>query len=75
MSLKTKNNTFFCHRVKMVSQENVAHKVLQELLEQEVDQVLLAQKVPRYPQNFFLFCYSAAICVNFAFLNYFFVTP
>lgn len=51
------------------------HKVLQELLEQEVDQVLLAQKVPRYPQNFFLFCYSAAICVNFAFLNYFFVTP
>lgn len=55
MSLKTKNNTFFCHRVKMVSQENVVHKVLQELLEQEVDQVLLAQKVPRYPQNFFLF--------------------
>uniref|UniRef100_A0A8C3XEQ2 Uncharacterized protein n=1 Tax=Cyanoderma ruficeps TaxID=181631 RepID=A0A8C3XEQ2_9PASS len=34
-------------RVKMVSQENVVHKVLQDLLEQEVDQVLLAQKVPR----------------------------
>uniref|UniRef100_A0A8C3V6J0 Uncharacterized protein n=1 Tax=Catharus ustulatus TaxID=91951 RepID=A0A8C3V6J0_CATUS len=36
-------------RVKMVSQENVVHKVLQDLLEQEVDQVLLAQKVPRVP--------------------------
>lgn len=34
-------------RVKMVSQENVVHRVLQDLLEQEVDQVLLAQKVPR----------------------------
>uniref|UniRef100_A0A8C0ZE89 Uncharacterized protein n=1 Tax=Cyanistes caeruleus TaxID=156563 RepID=A0A8C0ZE89_CYACU len=34
-------------RVKMVSQENVEHKVLQDLLEQEVDLVLLAQKVPR----------------------------
>lgn len=60
----------------MVSQENVAHKVLQDLLEQEVDQVLLAQKVPRYPQNFFLFCCSATIWVNFFFyLIFFFVTP
>uniref|UniRef100_A0A8C5X7L1 Uncharacterized protein n=1 Tax=Malurus cyaneus samueli TaxID=2593467 RepID=A0A8C5X7L1_9PASS len=32
-------------RVKMASQENVVHKVLQGLLEQEVDQVLLALKV------------------------------
>lgn len=55
----------------MVSQENVVHKVLQDLLEQEVDQVLLAQKVPRYSQSVFLFCYSATIWVNFVFSNYF----
>lgn len=34
-------------RVKMASQVNVVHKVLQDLLEQEVGQVLLAPKVPR----------------------------
>lgn len=34
-------------RVKMVSQVNVVHRVLQGLLEQGVGQVLLAQKVPR----------------------------
>uniref|UniRef100_A0A8B9GC99 Uncharacterized protein n=1 Tax=Amazona collaria TaxID=241587 RepID=A0A8B9GC99_9PSIT len=34
-------------RVKMVSQVNVVHRVLQDLLEQEVGQVLLVQKVPR----------------------------
>lgn len=47
------------------------HKAPQDLLEQEVDQVLLAQKVPRYPQNFLIFCYSATIWVNFVFSNYF----
>ncbi|OXB60908.1 hypothetical protein ASZ78_009400, partial [Callipepla squamata] len=34
-------------RVKMESQVNVVRKVLQDLLEQEVGQVLLALKVPR----------------------------
>uniref|UniRef100_A0A8C6K200 Uncharacterized protein n=1 Tax=Melopsittacus undulatus TaxID=13146 RepID=A0A8C6K200_MELUD len=34
-------------RVKMVSQVNVVHRVLQDLLEQEVGQVLLVQKVLR----------------------------
>uniref|UniRef100_A0A8B9EAW2 Uncharacterized protein n=1 Tax=Anser cygnoides TaxID=8845 RepID=A0A8B9EAW2_ANSCY len=34
-------------RVKMVSQVNVVHRVLQDLLEREVGQVQLAQKVPR----------------------------
>uniref|UniRef100_A0A8B9P7L9 Uncharacterized protein n=1 Tax=Apteryx owenii TaxID=8824 RepID=A0A8B9P7L9_APTOW len=34
-------------RVKMVFQVNVVHRALQDLLEQEVGQVLLAQKVPR----------------------------
>lgn len=47
----TTNNMFLCHRVKMVSQVNVVHRVLQDLLEREVGQVQLAQKVPRYPQT------------------------
>uniref|UniRef100_A0A8D0KT75 Uncharacterized protein n=1 Tax=Strix occidentalis caurina TaxID=311401 RepID=A0A8D0KT75_STROC len=38
-------------RVKTVSQVNVVHRVLQELLEQEVGQVLLAQKVERVLQD------------------------
>lgn len=57
MNLKTKHNVGFCHRVKMVSQVNVVHQVLQDLLEQEVGQVLLAQKVLRYPQTCLLSCF------------------
>lgn len=56
MNLETENDAFLCHRVKMVSQVSVVHRVLQDLLEQEVGQVLLVQKVPRYPQSYLFSC-------------------
>lgn len=69
MSLPTKNNTFLCHRVKMVSPVNVVHRVLQGLLEQGVGQVLLAQKVPRYSQTCL---FPATMCIIWVLFYFFF---